>query len=76
MEASPLELLSAAVCLGAGGFAGYKLCAAFKEVSSKTVRRYLGLSDKSSGVIVQPGKNAGSIYDHGEMERRVLGTYR
>ena len=68
MESSALELSLSLICLGAAGFVGYRLSMILEEVSSKTVRRYFGLSDESRGVTVQPGLNAKSIYDHAEME--------
>ena len=76
MESSALELSLSLICLGAAGFVGYRLSMMLEEYSSKKLRRYFGLSDKSSGVVVRPGKNTRSIYDHAEMERRVLGIYR
>jgi len=76
MESSALELSLSLIGLGAVGFVGYRLSMILEEYSNKKLRRYFGLSDESRGVIVEPGKNARSIYDHAEMERRVLGTYR
>ncbi len=76
MESSALELSLILVCLGAAGYTGYRLCMKLEEASNRKLREYFGLSGESRGITVEPGKNARSIYDHTEMEKRILGTHQ